>query len=1317
MDGQSTTAESKHHYQQPTSWPRASSASSTPRANSTTTPDSSQGYFPTHLDLLPILFPHQSSVYQDKLLQYNKLLSASRGGGGGLQTPPLPPALSSPLTQHAPHTVKTTTTARSRSSSKVSNKDNLHTKLGAQSCHGNRSAKNIDIAERVPIMPAKEAPSNMSAKKHSEQQQQQQQQAHHQQPNTHGLPARPPPSNHSHNHPLPIAQSSSVPSTPHQHARKFSFESREQSPGATQNHSPRSAYSDTNGSVPSLRPLPPRLGGCRFETAIPHSRRRMPYNLGTDRLPNEDPEKIKSRLSEDDERKLTADMRELYDRLLPTKEVEINRQKLVQKLKRLLNEEWPGHDIQVHLFGSSGNLLCSDDSDVDICITTEWKELENVCLIADLLDRHGMEKVVCVSSAKVPIVKIWDPELNLACDMNVNNTLALENTRMVRTYVEIDERMRPLAMIIKYWTRRRIVNDAAFGGTLSSYTWICMIIAFLQLRDPPVLPALHQHHNQKLKKEDGTKSEFADDIDSLRGFGAKNKDSLAALLFQFFKFYAHEFDYDNHALSIRFGRVLTKIEKRWNFGTNNVLCIEEPFNTIRNLGNTADDTSFRGLHLELRRAFDLISEGKFEECCEEYVYPREEERVWQKRETAPRPILVRSASQHQSGRGGRAGFRGTQRFHRNGGNANRRASSSIANDPNAAFAQANLPVSMNPHEILWYNTHHSQLGIPQDILNTSLNSLNVLAAHETNLRFQLYTQAQQINQQQALAHAQRMQGGSAQSTDRSRTNSFDNPPLTAPIRSDLMYGYGYPVQHAPYFHPGFTTYPSSPASAAAAVMSGAASEYRRSLHRSTATNESGGSTGSGALRSQSQPASRTPMAATQGLNGYPGSCGQPHNGVSVFQPRQANGGPIPSFMSDEATDVEFDDGPTRVLSESPPEDMGLRHPGPGYYSNENSSLVGKGGIFPSAIPAFSDLSSQAGRRRLSTDQLPQSILDRRMKRTSRSPSPLGHSRAFSVGTNSAPLASAPFQQSNGMLTPNRGPVVVSSSAAKTGSSSAPVRQMAANDQFVPEDANFDNPLHIHQGPGSPWVDQVLSLASTMATATPPSNSSNYSERPVIVNGSSVNRSPATGQSAAEVSFQHRAMGAALHNAAPFTPMAIETNGVAGFSPPSTGRPRMISRQQQNGIAPLDLATGDFTVTQDLQHLSPVYENRSPSPTVVRRFDAPIIASPLRAQSGSGRELRSEFSRGAQKSSPVKSPPTGPSPKLDSASRSPILETRLNGLARENGHVRAAKSQSENLSVWQKSKPRKKCAADPKQAVNGFAQSEQLPKNDADRKGG
>lgn len=75
------------------------------------------------------------------------------------------------------------------------------------------------------------------------------------------------------------------------------------------------------------------------------------------------PADIKSKLSEEEERKLSADMRELYDRLLPTPEVESKKQKLVRKLQKLFNDEWPGHDIQVHVFGSTGNLLSTDESD------------------------------------------------------------------------------------------------------------------------------------------------------------------------------------------------------------------------------------------------------------------------------------------------------------------------------------------------------------------------------------------------------------------------------------------------------------------------------------------------------------------------------------------------------------------------------------------------------------------------------------------------------------------------------------------------------------------------------------------------------------------------------------------------------------------------------------------------------------------------------------------------------------------------------------------------------------------------------------------
>jgi DNA polymerase sigma len=97
-----------------------------------------------------------------------------------------------------------------------------------------------------------------------------------------------------------------------------------------------------------------------------------------------------------------------------------------------------------------------------------------------------MQRVQCIPWAKVPIVRLWDKDLyvlsryfhmtlfclicsanfylilsrNLACDINVNNTIALCNTWMIRTFIDIDPRVRPLAMIIKHWAKQRQLSDA-----------------------------------------------------------------------------------------------------------------------------------------------------------------------------------------------------------------------------------------------------------------------------------------------------------------------------------------------------------------------------------------------------------------------------------------------------------------------------------------------------------------------------------------------------------------------------------------------------------------------------------------------------------------------------------------------------------------------------------------------------------------------------------------------------------------------------------------------------------------------------------------
>ncbi|KAJ5182583.1 PAP/25A-associated [Penicillium capsulatum] len=633
--------------------------------------------------------------------------------------------------------------------------------------------------------------------------------------------------------PLTQQQSNSLPSTPYQHARNLSFHSRSPSP-ARGSTSPRSTHSESTHLPPSAR-MP--LGACKYETAMAYFRRRIPYSLGADILP-EEKDGLKEKLDPEEERRLTADIMDLYDRLLPSAESDDRRRQLVRKLEKLFNEQWPGHQIKANIFGSSGNKLCSSDSDVDICITTDYKELEHVCLLAEVLAKHGMERVVCVSHAKVPIVKIWDPELKLACDMNVNNTLALENTRMIRTYVEVDERVRPLAMSVKHWTKRRILNDAALGGTLSSYTWICLIISFLQTRNPPIVPSLQARPHEKRTTPDGLVCSFDDNIESLSQFGRKNKQTVGELFFEFFRYYGHELDYEKNVISVREGTLTSKVDKGWHLLMNNRLCVEEPFNTSRNLGNTADDTSFRGLHLELRRAFKYAASGDLAGCCEQFEFPREEERTWERPPPQPRPIITPVLPP----RGGRGGGRGGRYQNQNprGGFTGGRRTSNTGNKGNNLFRQ---PSATNASELSIQAQQQAQFLLHDQLYQ----QIQLLQAQEQELRLQLHNQAlitgrpPPVFLRQPLIQfpvpQQQEYAGDENSRPRSGTvnlgQSQRQPPFYSPTYASVS---ASGTQ-------GSTTNPSSPSAPTALP------DIRRSHRRSSAANASPKS-----IRAHSQPA-------------------------------------------------------------------------------------------------------------------------------------------------------------------------------------------------------------------------------------------------------------------------------------------------------------------------------------------------------------------------------------------------------------------------------------------------------------------------------
>ncbi|KAL3418853.1 pap 25a associated domain family [Phlyctema vagabunda] len=918
---------------------------------------------------------------------------------------------------------------------------------------------------------------------------------------------------------------------------------------------------------------------------------------------------------------------------------------------------------------------------VDICITTQWKQLEGVCMIAALLARSGMEKVICVSTAKVPIVKIWDPELRLACDMNVNNTAALENTRMIKTYVQIDSRVRPLAMIIKHWTKQRILNDAAFGGTLSSYTWICMIINFLQTRDPPVVPSLHQRKHQILPSKNGTESQFADDLDSLKEFGKKNKNTLGELLFQFFRFYSHEFDYDNQVVSVRNGSHITKIEKGWHVGIANTnLCVEEPFNQVRNLGNTADDTSFRGLHIEMRRAFGFIAEAKLEECCEQFEFPEVEEKpIFERRKPQPTPVISRSASSSTRGNRGNRG----RNQHRTS-NSSRRSSSG-AFDHNLSYT-SHGPASAEQEQWL-------QRQAQVQLHNELFTKYTVLQQEEIRLRqYQAFQQQQAAQQAYVQAQHQKAQarGAKQQAGDRSRTSSFDQAPLSAPLRQEM---YFYPLQYQPspvYTYQGPSTNPPSPS------MGNAIPELRRSVHRSSITNGSGSATSqsSSTLRSHSQPASRTAQSPLS-VHGAP-IPEQGLHGLGLLQTMQySNGQLVPNFIADEALDQNLEGSLSRSGMRMRPDDSAAKEY-VGYYVNNSPANVPRRQTQASlAIPAFGDLGQN--RRRLSTDQFPQSILDR-LRRTSRSPSPLGDGRRDrSSSVDAPPISQNTISSTNIRALNNQGPLVANGS-------NIPMPSVASgwtatrSDRSVSEDHNSEIAIGSY-GSASQNSDVGSEppadlIPSGQTTPKIPWNSDRL-EQPVVVNGSVPISSVENGY--------HSSGPSTSNNAASL----LESAYVNGFTAvePSNGVHRLSANSQRTGrqlnnssISPVDI---HFNPIDNQPHLSPVYETRTPSPTANRKLEGVFERT---SNGKSAKDVKLE-----QVNLPTRLVPTNGS----QLKPFPTSETK------SNGHVRASRSEGGGPGAWQKASKQKKKgqSSEHKNVPNGQSLSEKLPRNESERKGG
>ncbi|EPB87642.1 hypothetical protein HMPREF1544_05525 [Mucor circinelloides 1006PhL] len=197
---------------------------------------------------------------------------------------------------------------------------------------------------------------------------------------------------------------------------------------------------------------------------------------------------------------------------------------VIDKVTAMIRNVWSDLDFSVEPFGSTRTRLASDSSDLDLAIIIPeysnagretLKNLKNIrtsiynmhCLAAELRS-IGMVNVEAIPGASVPICKFSDPETGLQCDVNASSSLGVENSQLINDYRKLDTRVGPFLYALKYFVKKRNINDNR-RGTLSSYAYCLLGIYYLMnyKHDSPILPNLQN---------------FRSNCDECHGYGCKS---------------------------------------------------------------------------------------------------------------------------------------------------------------------------------------------------------------------------------------------------------------------------------------------------------------------------------------------------------------------------------------------------------------------------------------------------------------------------------------------------------------------------------------------------------------------------------------------------------------------------------------------------------------------------------------------------------------------------------------------------------------------------------------------------------------------------
>jgi non-canonical poly(A) RNA polymerase PAPD5/7 len=118
-------------------------------------------------------------------------------------------------------------------------------------------------------------------------------------------------------------------------------------------------------------------------------------------------------------------------------------------------------------------------------VTKPFTESNKVKTLSDMARAIRQSKiadtVAIIAKARVPIIKFVTNVGKLNVDISLNQVNGIAAGKIVNQYLDMLPGARQMILVVKAFLSQRSMNEVYTGG-LGSYSVICLVISFLQVR-------------------------------------------------------------------------------------------------------------------------------------------------------------------------------------------------------------------------------------------------------------------------------------------------------------------------------------------------------------------------------------------------------------------------------------------------------------------------------------------------------------------------------------------------------------------------------------------------------------------------------------------------------------------------------------------------------------------------------------------------------------------------------------------------------------------------------------------------------------------